>query len=133
MKRVEMDRKIIFPDLALVNDDQITHVVQKGETLKAIAKSYGLKRQELYEANSGLIHLGRFGAGRRILIPDSGSRSCVVSERDVTAFELQYRAKANFLQRAKEYWEAVLKEAFELESVAISGSRSSNALLWTRE
>ena len=113
-----MDRKIVFPDLALVNEQEI-HVVQPGETLKTIAKSYGVKAQELYEANLGLIHLGRFGAGRRILIPDPASKSCVVSERDVTAFELQYRAKASVLQRAKEYWESVLKQAFELESVAI--------------
>jgi hypothetical protein len=116
-----MDRKIIFPDLALVNDE-IIHVVQEGETLRGIAKSYGLKTQELHEANLGLIHLGRFGAGRRILIPDSSSKSCVVCERDVIAFELQYRAKANVLQGAKEYWEGVLKQAFELDSVAISGN-----------
>lgn len=118
-----MDRKIVFPDLALVRDDVI-HVVQQGETLKTIAKSYGVKANEIYEANLSLIHLGRFCAGRRILIPDPASKSCIVSERDVTAFELQYRAKANVLQRAKEYWEGVLKQAFELESVAISGSRS---------
>jgi hypothetical protein len=119
-----MDRKILFPDLALVNVDQIVHEVKKGETLRTIARNYGIKTQELYEANIGFIRLGRFAVGRRILIPDPASRSCVVSERDVTAFELQYRAKANVLQRAKEYWEGVLKQAFELESVAISGSRS---------
>jgi phage tail protein X len=118
-----MDRKIVFPDLALVSD-QVIHVVQHGETLKTIAKSYGVKTNELYEANLGLIHLGRFCAGRRILIPDPASKSCIVSERDVTPFELQYRAKANVLQCAKEYWEGVLRQAFELESVAISGSRS---------
>lgn len=123
MKRVQMDRKIVFPDLAVVND-LIIHEIQKGETLRTIAKNYGVKTQELYEANLGFIRLGRFGTGRRILIPDPGSRSCVVSERDVTAFELQYRAKVTVLQRAKEYWENVLKQAFELESVAISGSRS---------
>jgi phage tail protein X len=123
MGRVRMERKIVFPDLALVSDDVI-HVVQPGETLKTIAKRYGVKANEIYEANLGLFHLGRFGAGRRILIPDPASKLCIVSERDVTAFELQYRAKANLLQRAKEYWEGVLKQAFELESVAISGSRS---------
>lgn len=119
-----MDRKVIFPDLTLVNDDQIIHEVKKGETLRTIAKSYGLKTKELYEANVGFIRHGLFGAGRRILIPDPALRSYVVSERDVTAFELQYRAKANVLQRAKEYWEGVLKRTFELESVAISGSGS---------
>ncbi|MCI0615305.1 LysM peptidoglycan-binding domain-containing protein [bacterium] len=118
-----MDRKIVFPDLALVSD-QVIHVVQRGETLKTIAKSYGVKPDELYEANLGLIHLGRFCAGRRILIPGPASKSCIVSERDVTAFELQYRAKANVLQHAKEYWEGVLRQAFELESVTISGSRT---------
>lgn len=119
-----MDRKVVFPDLALVNDDQVVHEVQKGETLRMIARSYGVKAQELYEANIGFIRLGRFGVGRRILIPYPASRPCVVSERDITAFELQYRAKANVLQRAKEYWETVLKQTFELESVAISGSGS---------
>ncbi len=118
-----MDRKIVFPDVVLITD-HVTHVIQKGETLKTIARSYGVKANEVYEANLGLIHLGRFSAGRRILIPDPASKLCIVSERDVTAFELQYRAKANVLQRAKEYWEDVLKQAFELESVAINGSRS---------
>ena len=123
MIRVGMDRKIVFPDLALVSDDVI-HVVQPGETLKTIAKNYGVKANEIYEANLCLIHHGRFVAGRRILIPYPASKSCIVSERDVMAFELQYRAKANVLQRTKEYWEGVLRQAFELESLAVSGSRS---------
>lgn len=117
--RVRMRQKIVFPDSAVVNEEVI-HVVKQGETLRSIAKSYGVKANKLYEANRGLIHLGRFCAGRRILIPDPASKSCIVSERDVTAFELQYRAKASVLQRAKEYWERVLKQAFELESIAIS-------------
>lgn len=114
------DQKIIFPDSALV-DDEVIHVVQQGETLKSIAKSYGVKIQELYEANLG-IHFGRFCEGRKILIPDPLAKPGVVSERDVTAFELQYRAKANVMQRAKAYWEGLLKQAYELESVGASGS-----------
>lgn len=77
MVRVFMVKAIVFPDSALVNDE---------ETYAASAKTY------------------------------------VVSERDLQAFELQYRAKANVLQGAKTYWEGILREAYNSEAVAASGT-----------
>ncbi len=120
MVRVVMVKAIVFPDSTLANDEE-THVVRQGETLKEIAKSYGMKVQELQEANLGLIYFGYVRPGQKILIPDPSAKPYMVSERDLRAFELQYRAKANVLERAKTYWEGILREAYNSEVVVASG------------